>query len=145
MYDETMYQGTGLVRRRWANSIERNFVMWAQAEIVSSGAVRSGELLLGIHGSVVRTGPRKLEVYIESQAEHSMWVIQGTTGPIMTTERWMGVSNKPMALRPGNGWPAMRRAEVAGQRPNNFMGRAADRVARRHSSLRGFSPGVTFW
>lgn len=168
MYDERMYGGTGLVRTRWANSIERNFVAWAKEE----APVREGDLRDGIYGSVTRSGPRQLDISIVSSARHSKFVLQGTTGPIMSNRLWAfqqrtGLElprggrtytkggpwrpNMPflidnhytMRLRAWGPHPESRALVVSGQEANNFMGRAADRVARRHSSLRGFSPGYT--
>ena len=176
MYDERMYGGTGLVRRRWADSIEHNFVMWAKEEAPE----RSGELRAGIVGAVARTGPRQLNIFITSTAPHTKYVLKGTTGPIMSNRLWafrnrtgldlprggrfpirqngfitgfvpnmdfLNANYYTMRLRawPEGGYPHETRAlEVSGQEANNFMGRAAAHVARRHSSLRGFVPGTNF-
>lgn len=174
VYDQVMYQGRGHVVYDWAARIERNFTMWAK-ELAPE---RSGELRAKISGSVSRTGPRGLTTTIESAAPHSIYVIKGTTGPIMSNRMW-GFWNNPafanvpgglprggrintsrgivpnmkwlhangyaLRVRAGNGYPERFALAVSGQEANNFMGAAAERVARRHSSLRGFTPGINFW
>lgn len=170
IYDERMYQGRGHVVYDWGHRIERNFTMWAKEE----APIRSGELRAKISGSMVRTGVRALTTTIETAAPHSLYVIRGTTGPIYSRRMW-GFRNKfphlkyprgggllsqffgppdllalhgrgyALRVRAGKGFPERLAVSVSGQRANNFMGRAATRVAARHSSLAGFEPGINFW
>jgi hypothetical protein len=103
-----------------------------------------------------------------------MYVIRGTTGPIMSNRlyrfqgrtglflprggfvrvqgRAVGIDRDflkgkgyMLYVRSGAGFGAQYMISVSGQDANNFMGRAAEKVGRRHSSLRGFTPGVQFW
>lgn len=170
IYDSVLFQ-VGHHVSRWANSVERGFVMNAR----EAAPMRSGELRAGIHGESFRSGPKHWEVHIHSDAEHTMYVLRGTTGPIMSTRMWgfrtrtglmfprggsvgrgsernMGLPNIPflkergylLNVRAGNGFPQRYMVKVRGQRPNNFFAPAADATARRHPSLRGFNPGFEF-
>lgn len=149
IYDSRLYGRTGQVRR-WAERVERRFTFNA----IQAAPERSGDLRAGIFGNVDRIGPNRLETTIASTADHTMYVLKGTTGPIMSDELWAqggidgAIAALPegepirgwMRLRPGNGFGVMFRLEVSGQRPQNFFAEAAAATARRHSSLRGFSP-----
>jgi len=149
IYDSVLYGRTGQIRR-WAERIERRFTLNA----IQAAPMRSGELRAGIYGYVNRVGVRRLETIIASTAEHTMYVLKGTTGPIMSDELWAqggiegAIAALPegesirgwMRLRPGAGYGVLYRLEVSGQSPQNFFAEAARATARRHSSLRGFSP-----
>jgi hypothetical protein len=147
IYDSILFQ-RGHTIRRWAEAIERRFVMYAKEE----APARSGELQYGISGEVTQVGPKHLQTIIRSTAPHSLYVLKGTTGPIMSDQGWMNgglvydeeaeVQRGYLHLRPGNGYPALFRVAVNGQQRNPFFARAATRTAARHSSLRGFSPGT---
>lgn len=171
IYDSRLFQ-IGSHVSRWANSVERGFVMHAMNE----APVRSGELVAGIHGESFRSGVKHWEVHIHSDAEHTMYVLQGTTGPIMSNRMWNfrlkfphvpgglprvgridlgGGRFKPnlqalhahgyaLRVRAGNGFAERYAIKVRGQQANDFMGRAAQATARRHSSLRGFAAGFTY-
>lgn len=146
IYDSRLFEPGSHVSR-WANSVERGFVLHAQEEAPTN----TGELVAGIHGESFRVGPKHWEVHIHSEAEHSMYVLRGTTGPITSTrapyyntkmKAWI---NPRMGLRDGSYGPVFMWAEsVRGQRANDFMGRAAVRTANTHSSLRGFYPDYGF-
>lgn len=148
IYDSRIFAVGGHVNR-WANSVERRFVMNAKQEAPS----RSGELRAGISGESFKVGPKHWEIHIHSDAEHTMYVLRGTQGPIMSDAAWAAGGVMPdrgqreghfLNLRPGNGYGYLIRHKVRGQRANNFFGRAADATARRHSSLRGFDPGFNY-
>lgn len=133
---------------RWAGSVERGFVARAKEQ----APMRSGELVGGIHGESFRAGTKHWEVHIHSEAPHTMYVIRGTYGPIRSTRASYKDSKgrtimPKMELRDGVGEffePPFYRLTVAGQRSNNFLARAAEATARRHSSLRGFYPDYGF-
>lgn len=170
IYDSRIFAIGGHVNR-WANSVERRFVMNAKQEAPR----RSGELRAGISGESFKSGPKHWQVHIHSDAPHSLYVLQGTTGPIMSNRLWgfrqkvphlrgprRGMLNpsKPystrfdmdwmhshgyaLRVRAGNGFPERFALTVRGQSANNFFGRAATATARRHSSLRGFNPGFNY-
>lgn len=88
VYDSVLYNRTGQVRR-WADALNARFVLNAK----NAAPMRSGELRAGISGEVTRIGPRHLQTVIESAAPHSLYVLRGTTGPIMSRRMW-GFSQK---------------------------------------------------
>lgn len=149
IYDSRLYDRPGQVRR-WAERVERRFTINA----IQAAPMRSGDLRAGIYGNVDRIGPNRLETVIASTAEHTMFVLKGTTGPIMSDFLWAqggiegAIAATPegepirgwMTLAPGNGFGQTFELEVSGQQPQNFFAEAARATARRHSSLRGFSP-----
>lgn len=116
MYDERMYQGRGHLVFDWAVRIKNNFVMWAKEE----APIRSGELREKISGEATRTGVRQLNVTIESAAPHTIYVIKGTTGPIMSNRMW-GFRNNPRYASVPGGLP--RGGRIALRAPGGgFMG-----------------------
>jgi hypothetical protein len=168
VYDSKLFNRTGTIGR-WATALEARFTMYAKQEAPQ----RSGELRAGIKGHVARIGPKQLLTTIRSEANHSLYVLRGTTGPIMsrrmygfrgrtglmvprgavggrnplkTTPRdwdrqWLREHGYMLRVRAGNGYPERYAISVSGQEANPFFARAAIRTARRHSSLRGFTPG----
>lgn len=140
LYTNHMFNYTGKVGR-WANTLERNYVRNAKV----MAPVRSGELKEGIFGETMKIGPKEYEIHIHSDAEHTLYVLQGTQGPIMSDAAWAAGGELPpwgqrqghfMSLRPGNGHGHKIRHKVSGQRANNFFGKAHNATARQHSSLR---------
>lgn len=153
--------------RRWANRVEHRFTNAAQ----QFAPARTGVLRAGIKGTVYRTGPHHVIADIWSEAEYSLYVLRGTTGPIRARRlhnfrgrtglqyprgtyityqgRQIGLE-KPLRergyllrVRAGNGHPQRYMEEVEGQDENNFFAAAAQETAFRHPSLRGWAPGVT--
>jgi hypothetical protein len=147
MYDERMYQGRGHLVFDWGVRIENNFVRWAKW----FAPVRSGELKAGIFGETTRTGPRRLQVIIESTAPHSIYVIKGTQGPIMSDKGWAGLPDRrgkgvaKMRVRAGKGYPTSYLETVSGQASQDFMSTAGYWVSKYHPSIKGFQPDVTFY
>lgn len=164
IYDSVLFNRGGQIRR-WADRVERRFTTNAQQE----APIRSGELRAGIFGTVNRIGPKHLDTRIYSTAPHTMYVLKGTTGPIMSRRMWgfrsrtgldlprggrtagglpeMGFLRREgylLRVRAGNGYPQRFAISVSGQEANNFFGRAATATARRHPSLRGFNPGFGY-
>lgn len=141
IYDSILFE-RGRDVRRWAEAVERRFTNNARMKAPS----RSGGLRAGIHGRVDREGPKYLTATITSEAEHTMYVLRGTTGPIMSDGAWNGEVNekgKPPPMRFSNPNPPRSfQVVVSGQEAQNFFDDAAKATARRHSSLRGFSPTV---
>lgn len=150
LYDSVLFNRGGAPGEitAWAMRLESRFTRYAKQE----APARSGELKAGIHGHVARVGSHQLLTTIRSEAPHSLYVLRGTNGPIMSNKGWFyyntGIEpgkDEPkgmMRLRPGNGYGQLYRREVSGQTANPFFARAAERTARRHTSLRGFYPGV---
>jgi len=160
--------------RRWADSVERGFVLNAK----QAAPARTGELRAGIWGEVHKVGTKNLETVIHSDAPHTMYVLRGTTGPIMSNRMWRFHNNPAYAnvpggiprggrrthnglmvgvdmdwmhkhgyalrLRPGNGFPELFKLSVHGQEANDFMAAAMEATARRHSSLRDFTPYLNY-
>lgn len=168
LYDSVLFQYNGKVGR-WARSLERGFTHNAQ----QAAPVRSGELRAGIHGHAQHTGPRHWTMEVFSDARHTLFVLRGTTGPIMANRLYrfqartgiefprggrtytpgrgflpkkdfLQANNYMLRVRAGNGFPENYQISVSGQDANNFFADAATATARRHSSLRGFSPGYNF-
>lgn len=96
VYDSRVFDPGSHVQR-WANRVERNFVRHAMEEAPK----RSGELAAGIHGESFRAGPKHWEIHIHSDAPHTMYVLRGTTGPIMSNRMWGFRTNSRTANAPG--------------------------------------------
>jgi hypothetical protein len=149
VFDEKMYRGNGLVRR-WIIKVGGKFGRAARR----NAPFRSTELRKGIHGNVSRKGARVLDYTIRSDAEHTMYVIRGTTGPIMTTQGWANRAHGHMVngkRLPGHfmpipkhkGMPAKRHGgedfnfltRVRGQKAQNFFLDAWKVVHRQHRAI----------
>jgi hypothetical protein len=160
--DTKLFNRTGAVGV-WAEKVNVAFVAHAIAEApigTDTGRVNKsransgwpvGSLKANIAGGVTRVGPRQLETTIASYAPYSLYVIKGT-GTIYSKSARIP-AGEPGAGQfaplgegsgmyiPGNpGWGGSKiRQHVSGQKANNFLGRAFDKTARTHSSLRGHS------
>lgn len=156
LYDEKLYSKGHLVDR-WFRLMTHRFEENAEA----SAPVRTGKLAAGITADVYnRPSTKLLTAYITSNAPYSLYVIRGTTGPIMADRAWArpelngqvmlwrdtprGRRKVPirlkghwMRLKPGAGWPKIFAYQVRGQEANNFLAKAWAKTARRHSCLRG--------
>lgn len=95
IYDSVLF-GVGHNVRRWAEAVERGFTLNARM----LAPARTGELKAGIHGEVRRVGPKHLETIIYSDAPHSLYVLKGTTGPIMSNRMWRFRNNPKYANVP---------------------------------------------
>lgn len=116
IYDSVIFQRGHMVHR-WANSVERGFVMHARQE----APMRSGELRAGISGETFKSGPKHWQVHIHSDAEHTMYVLRGTTGPIMSNRMWgfrQRFPNVPGGLPRGGREPIIRNGVTVGYRAN---------------------------
>lgn len=153
IFDAPLYVPGGMVNR-WVSGVAAEFKRYAVAE----APIREGTLKRGIRASRGRqVGRRRVEANIASTAPHSLFVIEGTAyqGRRYIYSR-LGWANKEAvdrvarSVRAGDkagvhpGWymtlppPGKRfHLRVHGQRRNNFMFRAWDLTAARHSSLRG--------
>jgi hypothetical protein len=151
VFDQNLYR-TGHMANRWMHLLCEHF----EANAKIAAPIRSGELKAGIE-SHAETFPeaRTMIGTIASNAEHSMYVLAGTRGPIYTREAWAvggdiyqayevteegkRVGRKGHWLPVGNRpWPPIRyRHSVAGQAANNFLFKAWRRTAHQHSVLRG--------
>lgn len=158
--DDSMYHGKGIVIR-WVGIVTRSFARAATAEAPR----RSGRLKAGIHAGTPRNAARKVvQGTISSSARHTMFVLRGTHGPIMSNALWaIGgpgnpgawriyeykdlrgrkrtrlVPKKGMQMAVGrNPWPPVSpKFVVSGQSANNFMARAWTITAAKHPALRG--------
>jgi hypothetical protein len=90
VYPSRLFNITGNVGR-WASSVHRKMVF----NSIQEAPARSGELRAGIGGSNDRTGPQMRTVTIFSTAPHSLFVLQGTTGPIYANRYWSFKAKNP--------------------------------------------------
>lgn len=158
--DDGMYHGGGIVIR-WVQRVTRKFAREAR----DFAPRRSGKLKAGIHAGTPRNPLRKVvQGTISSNAPHTMFVLRGTHGPIMSDKLWaLGGPGNPEAFRRAvikdsrgrkrlilvpkkgmmmavgrNPWPPVTpKLIVSGQSANNFMAKAWVTTAAAHPALRG--------
>lgn len=97
---------------------------------VNTAPKRSGALA-GAHRSFIR-GVNQYVAHAEvvNDAEHSLWVHEGTTGPIFPAD------GEFLYLPAGGGHPRKRlRRPVPGQSPQPWMDNACSAIARRHGGI----------
>lgn len=140
IYDSVLFD-IGHHVSRWAHGVSAAFTRNAIEEApVNSRANKSGwypgypvgSLKASISGDVERIGPKHMQIIINVDVPYARYVIEGT-GPFI-----FPVVAKKMTLPANLGFSAKKLAVVKGQEANDFMGRAADRTAITHPSLRGF-------
>lgn len=164
VFDRHIYRRFGMAQR-WLAVMTDEFAAFA----VEFAPMRSGELREGISGDTRQVGERQIEGTIESAANHSLFVLGGTTGPIRTTKGflrgigpgksyqmlWKDTAKGRRKVRvPIRGYwmpipafgpfPAFYADEVSGQSPQNFLFDAWRATARNHSSIRGKLPDHLF-
>lgn len=101
MFDQRLYSKGHLVDR-WFTLLVTRFGEHAR----DSAPVRTGVLRAGINTDVDRIGPRTLNGTIESTAPYSLFVLRGTTGPIMSNKAWAAGGDIEAAYRTLWGvWP----------------------------------------
>jgi len=83
VFDQAIYKPSGIVGR-WMAGLTIKFE--TNARLLAPE--RTGRLKAGIHASSRPVGERQVEGLIGSSAPYSLFVLQGTTGPIMTTRAW---------------------------------------------------------
>jgi hypothetical protein len=158
IFDEKMYHGNGVVRR-WADRLTAGFTKNAVVEAPE----HTGAMKQQIEGNVTSAGPKQVSMTIASNAPYSLYVLKGTTGPIMANRAWNLMAAKPnlsfdavfyQKRKKGEGPSRVPRrgmflkftgydgkshfaASVSGQEANNFLGRAWVKTARTHPSIRG--------
>lgn len=154
--DSVLYGRTGDVRK-WADEIEVTYRGIATKEaphgadtgrINKTGYYPVGAMRASIVGEVNRIGPRHLQTTISVEVPYALAVLRGTNtiyartaggrfrGGAPTGER----SGRGMYIPANPGYGGRRWAQkVSGQASNNFLERAFEATARRHSSLRGYS------
>jgi hypothetical protein len=79
VFDRDLYKPGHMVHR-WVTLVTERFTMHAR----TLAPKRTGELAAGIEGDTAQVGPRQVEGTIASHAPYTMYVLRGTTGPIMT-------------------------------------------------------------
>jgi len=104
-----------------------------------------GSLRKGISASYARVGPLQITITLTSTASYSLYVIQGTTGPIRAKSQARGADGRfliggtrRLFLPPGMGYGAMRVKSVSGQAANDFLSRAVEAESVNHPALRGY-------
>jgi hypothetical protein len=155
-----MYHGNGIVIR-WVQRVTRHFARSAR----HFAPRRSGQLKAGILPGTPRNPLRKVvKGTIASSAPHTMYVLRGTHGPIMSNALWaVGGPDSPAAYRvvwrrsgrakphavrvPRKGMqmavgrnlypPETPMWTVKGQAANNFMLKAWAETATVYPQLRG--------
>jgi hypothetical protein len=155
--DGGLFRGSGSVNV-WMRKVTNEFGVNA----VAAAPERTGELKAGIRTTVHHPAPKFVEGAVFSDAKHSLYVIKGTTGPIMSNRAWRQQNTTPggyITLWKGTGrdrkqvrqrvkgWMPMttdnpKRAvanwmwAVSGQDSNNFLATAYRRTARKHRALK---------
>lgn len=140
IFDSLLYRPGGMVPV-WMDKIVTKFTARAR----HYAPVRSGELRAMIRGDVHQIGPKQLEGTISSGANHTMFVIDGTTGngivSIGYAPRMRAIvptQARYLRLRPGPAYPVVSyRTHVKGQAGNNFLIKAWASTARNHRAIRG--------
>lgn len=146
IYDSVLFE-VGHHVRRWADSVERNYVRFAVTEApVNKRPNKShltelpvGALKASITGDVDRIGPKHIQVIVSVNVPYARYVLEGTMGPITPNSAkklrlpW-NPGFSPAGRTPGS---ESRFTWVPGQAPNNFLRRAHTSTARKHPSLRG--------
>lgn len=111
VFDQALYSPRGDVNR-WVRLVTTNFGIHTREEV--SKITRSGALLAGIETASHQVGVRQVEGVIESRAPHTMYVLRGTTGPIMTDAQW---KNPTGAIRMVWGYTDPRTKKVTRKKP----------------------------
>lgn len=165
VYDSVLFY-PGRDVHRWALRTQRR----VEGNAKRFAPVRSGELRNGISGETFKYGPKHWQVHVHSDAPHTLYVIKGTKGPIMSRRMWgfrqrtglsvprggarSGNPTNPrgynmnflreqgylLKVRPGKGFPMRYALTVEGQSANNFLAAAMDASARTNRSLRRWEP-----
>lgn len=135
--DDSMYHGKGIVIR-WVGIVTRKFARDARL----FAPMRSGRLKAGIRAGTPRNPFRKVvQGTISSSAPHTMYVLKGTHGPIMSNALWAagGTPGPGRKMAVGrNLWPPVTPMfVVSGQRANNFMAKAWASTGAAHPAIRG--------
>lgn len=86
--------------------------------------VRSGELRRSITSEYEGSLPYQVIMNVYADAEHGLWVHEGTTGPIRP------LYGKIMTLPPYGAYPQVKARFVRGQDANPFLADALDTVIR---------------
>ena len=157
VFDEKMYVRPFGTVVRWMDRVVLAFGMHAR----KYAPVQTGQLVAGIKTDIDKVGPKQLNGTIASTAPYSLFVLRGTTGPIMSNRAWGLTQGDPdrffmLWTKPSKKTGRMRarrgmmlrftstitgtqivRAAVRGQHANNFLLEAWAATARTHPSLRG--------
>jgi hypothetical protein len=155
VFDAKLYAPGGQVNV-WVHKLGYRFAANARA----AAPIRSGVLKRGIRAGFRKRTTKQIVATIGSTAPHTMWVLRGTKGPIMsdavwaaggTVQPWMFemVNGRPVP-KPGFqmavgrnlggapvGAPVTPMFYVSGQRSQNFFYTAWVKTAVRHPSIRG--------
>lgn len=79
---------------RWFRKLVTDFELHA----IESAPMRTGDLKDSISADVVRAGRTALSGRIGSGSDHAMYVLRGTTGPIMSRRLWAAGGNPEAAF-----------------------------------------------
>ena len=137
---------------RWAKSVRRNYVTFARAEAPinkrqnksHSSGLAVGALKASIKGDVDRIGPVHTQITVTVGVPYALHVIYGT-GTIFPkhAKRLRLPFNAGFSPKSASFGHESRFTFVSGQRGNNFLARAHNLTAKRHSSIGKF-PGREF-
>jgi hypothetical protein len=130
LYTERLWNSPAGIVWKWCDIATDHFGDHCRRYIVKGNKIRSGELLGGISTTMLRSGPHQCTGIISSSANHTLFVIRGTTGPIVATR------SKRLRVRAGNGYPEARHASVNGQQAYNFFDMAWRATAHQQRALR---------
>jgi formylglycine-generating enzyme required for sulfatase activity len=130
VFDARLYQPGGLVWE-WTHDVGTLF----SANARRFAPIRSGQLRRGIRAGFRKAGTKRVQATIGSTAPHTVYVLRGTTGPIVSSRPGgkLAVGRNPFA-------PETYRAVVSGQRANNFFAPAWAATAAVHPAIGRF-PG----
>jgi hypothetical protein len=133
IFTEGLYSGNGSVNK-WCIKITARFTREAKR----AAPRRTGELAALISGDSSRAGLHQVSGTISSFAPHTIFVLYGTRdrGSPPTPYGVTPVTAPYMVIPAYGGYPRLRRTEVHGQHPQNFLLKAWARTARDHSSIR---------
>jgi len=103
----------------WASKKAREIEKVAKANVVATGAVRTGHLLGSIHARRRKQAGGYTTVRVVAAANYSAYVHEGTYGPIVPKNGpYMWV---PKRMRSGPGAQRIKRTTVRGQAANPFL------------------------
>lgn len=152
-HDERMYLPGGIVDR-WVHGVASELFFYMRKEVPvnkrvnkTAGEPEVGTLSNLIYADVDRFGPRQLAIDAGSRAYYAGYVVGGTSTIYNSARNERGQfavlgegvrGGMYLPANPGYGPPAWR-AQVRGQKANNFIGRAYDATARLHPALKGVS------
>jgi hypothetical protein len=87
--DSSSLYRSGHMVNRWFGALSQQL----ETNVSAAAPYRAGELKAGIAHEMVRTGDHEITTVLWSEAEHTMYVLRGTRGPIMAKGLWAAGGN----------------------------------------------------